>query len=332
MYSWGGSTSDWKKPTNYKYDDARKPYLDSLASTSTKRGGRSYALNRAPNMDLVDPLGKKISSNSKNPIIVAIDVTGSMDTWPGEIFDRLPLMYQTLSQYKQDVEICFCAIGDANSDVYPLQVNDFEKGVALEDKIKALGAEGGGGGQISETYELFAYFIDKHCKLPNAKSPFLLIYGDEKFYNKVSPEQAEHYIGDKLQGKLESAKVWKSLMQKFNLFYLQKPYGGGYNDGTTEQVKKHWAKVIGKQKIVDLPSCERAVDVAIGLIAKHWGEFSDFDDNMSARQDDSEKELVKESLRFIPDSEDSSNSVVFGTSAKSKSASLSEMYDKAKSK
>ena len=46
-------------------------------------------------------------------------MTGSMANWPFEIFDRLPLLYNTLSQYREDLEICFAAIGDAGVDRSP---------------------------------------------------------------------------------------------------------------------------------------------------------------------------------------------------------------------
>lgn len=298
MYGWGGSTSDWKKPNKYKWDSAKKPYLDKLATdASKKKSARTYTMRSAPHK-IVDPLGKTISSDSENPIVIAVDVTGSMCSWPAEIFDRLPLLYQTLSQYRPDADICFAAIGDANSDSYPLQVNDFAKGVELEDKLNALYPEGGGGGQISESYELFAYFMLEHCNMPNAKSPFLLIYGDEKYYPEIDKRQVEHYTGDKLEDDLKSKDVWKKLNQKFNMFYLQKPYGNGDPDYTA-QIKKYWAKGIGKQRIIELPERERAVDTGIALIAKHWGEFADFKENLSSRQDEEEQEMVIDSVRHI---------------------------------
>ena len=34
-------------------------------------------------------------------------MTGSMQTWPAEIFDRLPLLYNTLAQYRPDLEVLF---------------------------------------------------------------------------------------------------------------------------------------------------------------------------------------------------------------------------------
>ncbi|MFH1072662.1 MAG: hypothetical protein V1743_04500 [Nanoarchaeota archaeon] len=330
MYGWGPEdTKTWRKPGGYKYDSARSPYLDKLAADSKAKGPRTYTRRSSPGK-LVDPRGKEISSESQNPLIVAIDVTGSMSAWPAEIFDRLPLMYQTLSQYRPDLEICFAAIGDATCDNYPLQVNHFGKGVDLEEHIKAMCPEGHGGGQISESYELFGYYILEHCKTPKATSPFLLIYGDEKFYNQIAPDQVAHYIGDKMQGPRDSNEVWKALMQRFNLFYLQKPYNTEDTPHIDEEVRNHWAGAIGKQRIINLDSAERAVDIAMALIAKQWGQYSDFKENLGSRQlDPAVRESVYSSVRYIPDATATTSKTT--TSRKGKTTpSLSMMYDDAK--
>ncbi len=302
MYGWGPSTADWKKPGGYAFDSARAPYLDRLASASAAKGGRNYSKPIGPNLTLVGASDKIIRTDSENPIVIGIDVTGSMASWPAEIFDRLPLLYQTLSQYREDIEISFCAIGDANSDDYPLQVNNFGKGVDLEEHIKALFPEGGGGGQIRESYELFGYFMQNKCEMPKAKSPFLILYGDEMFYNKVIAAQVKHYIGDSLAGDVEAANVWNALLQKFNLYMLHKPYGYGNAPGIDERVKDSWAAGIGKERVIELPSAERAVDIAIGIIAKHWGQYGDFSKNLGSRQTDpAVVASVHHSLRFLPD-------------------------------
>ena len=302
MYSWGGSTKDWKKPGGYSFDSARAPYLDSMAAASKAKGGRHYSRGSSPDMKLVDPRGKTISSDSKNVIVFGIDGTGSMVNWPAEIFDRLPLFYQTLSQYRADLEVSFGVIGDANIDNYPLQVNSFGKGVSLEDHINALFPEGGGGGQVSESYELFGYFALNNVKVPNAVSPFLFICGDEKFYTAVDPAQVAHHIGDRLQGPLDSKKVLESLLQKFDVYFLHKPYGSGGDAGITAEVREHWANAIGQQRVIALPGYDRVVDIAMGIVAKKWGQFGDFKGNLSARQTDPNVvSAVHHSIRYVPD-------------------------------
>lgn len=304
MYAWGGDdVRSWKGKRSYDYGDARARY-DKLALSAS--GSRAYTGTGIPNMDLVDPKGKTIKSESENPIVVAVDVTGSMSSWPAEIFDRLPLLYQTLSKYRDDAEFAFTAIGDATCDQYPLQVNDFAKGVDLEAKVNALGAEGGGGSHITESYELFGYYVLNHCKTPNAKSPFLLIYGDEAFYDSVDPKQVEHYIGDKMQDTIPVKSIWDGLLQKFDLYLLHKPYSGS----SDKEILEIWAKAIGKQRIIELPNAERAVDIGMGLIAKHWGEYGDFKKSLDARHDDTDvKKSVYTSLRHI-DTDPSAKSVM----------------------
>lgn len=309
MYAWGPSTLDWKGKKGYDFGSARARY-DKLAASD---GARSYKVRTTPDMALVNPKGKTITSMSENPIVIAVDVSGSMSTWPEEIFDRLPLLYQTLAKYRPDLEICFAAIGDATIDRYPLQVNEFAKGTDLDKKLKALGCEGGGGGHITESYELFAYFMQEHCKTENAKSPFLLVYGDEAFYDRVDERQVEYYIGDNLQASIEAKDVWRNLLQRFNIYFLQKPYGDGGEANITRQVTDLWGKVLGKQRIIELPyevrteegvvpGAQRAVDIGMGLIAKLWGEYADFNLNLDARHDDkSLKASVHKSLRHIAD-------------------------------
>ena len=311
MYGWGGSTDGWKGKSRYDYGSARARY-DKLAADVS--GPRVYSFRTEPDMKLVDPLGKIMTSDSENPIIIAVDVTGSMAKWPGEMFDRLPLLYQTLAKYREDLEIVFAAIGDATCDRYPLQVNDFAKGTDLEAKLKALGCEGGGGGHITESYELFGYFLQEHCRITKAKSPFLLIYGDETFYEQVDPRQVKHYIGDELQGPLDSREMWKNLMQRFNLYFLHKPYGNNDSRETTEKIGGLWKSVLGEQRVIELPyeietedkkimpGSWRAVDIGMGLIAKHWGEYKDFTKSLGARHDDDDvKDAVHKSLRHIDD-------------------------------
>lgn len=296
MYSWGDDTSTWKNPGAYDYGSARRGYLDDLAAKASLKGPRVYSAGSAPDSKLVGTKDKRIHSDSENPLVVAVDVTGSMASWPAEIFDRLPLLYQTLSKYKEDLEVSFVAIGDANSDRFPLQVNDFGKGPDLDDHLKAIFPEGGGGGQTMETYELFAYYMLNNSDTPNATSPFMIIFGDEGFYDKVNPGQIRHYIGQDVQGPVDSMGVWKALQQKYNIFMLHKPY---HSSGLDKEIVDQWGRALGPQKVIPLYDSERAVDVAMGIIAKHWGQFGDFDGNLKARQDDSDRKSVYASLRYV---------------------------------
>jgi len=283
MYCWGDDMSDWARPGAYSFKGgatARKARA-AAARASKRRGGRTYERRSAPDTSLTDPRGKTITTPSENPVVVAVDVTGSMQHWPFEIFDRLPLLYQTLSQYRQDVEVGFFAVGDATCDRYPLQVTDFARGIELEDRLNALYGEGGGGGGARESYELFAYYLLHHARAERANRPFLLLYGDEGFYERVDPRQVAHFTGDELAEAPDAYAVWEALAESWNVFHLRKPYP---NERQDAEIREQWASVLGPERIVPLDDEQRAVDLGLGLIARAWGHYGDFEENMQARQ------------------------------------------------
>ena len=321
MYSWGNDTNTWKSPGAYDFGSARAPYLDKLKEEAAAKGSeRSYSKKKEPNLSLVDPKGKTISSDSEDPVIICVDGTGSMKNWPAEIFDRLPLLYQTLSKYRPNVEISFSVIGDATSDQWPVQVSNFGKGPTLDDYLKGLKPEGGGGPGIRESYELWAYFMATRCTTPNAKDPFTIVMGDEKFYDTINPEQVKKYLGVSTQAQ-DAVEVWKELGNRFDIRFLRKE-----NDmpGKNPEIIAKWEEALGPGHIVPVYDATRVVDVAMGLIAQRWGSFGDFKTNLSARQDADGIEAVMTSLRAAPGLPPGVKSNLKLTAGSAKSKSLLE--------
>lgn len=328
MYGYGyDDTKKWTGSGSYKYDEAKRTYLESLKAAGGSDSERTYIATLQPDMDLVDPKDKtEVVSLAKFPIGWLIDGTGSMAQWPAAIFDRLPLAVQTLGQYQwddennvPDVDFCFSVIGDAQYDKWPVQTGKFERDTGNEKYLKALHGEGGGGPGIRESYELWAYFVNERFKTPNAVDPTLIIMGDEKFYDAVDPDQVKRFLGGGLQGPVDSKEVWRSLTQKYDVWFLQKPY-----PGRDEEVRAQWADAIGPQKIVPVHDPERVVDVAIGLIAKKWGKTDDFLVNLGARQDSENIETVMQSLRAVPGATNDMKSTYGSGSELEKSISLTE--------
>ena len=147
---------------------------------------------------------------------------------------------------------------------------------------------------------MWGHYVSEHVLTPKAKKedkPFLIIMGDEAFYDKIDNKQAKHYLGDGLQSPLNSMEMWKKLDERFNIYLLRKSYPG-YDD----KIKAQWGEAIGSQKIIAAESAERVVDQAIGIIAKGWGQYTiDFKKSMAARQDDDIVKKVDESIRAVPE-------------------------------
>ncbi len=278
MYSWAEDTSKWYGDGTYRYGAKGAEGRKVAAARAKAHGPRTYEGASGPNEKIIDPR-KHVLTESPNPLIVAVDVTGSMANWPFEIFDRLPLLYNTLSQYREDLAICFAAIGDAGCDRWPLQVTTFASGYDLEQLLGSLYGEGGGG-DAPESYGLFAHWVNTHVEVPNAReAPFLILFGDAPMHPTVPSQQIASCLGDRGNGKVDAIKAWKQVCQTWNTWFLRRPTGK-----RGDQVDRQWGEAISEQKIFHIEDEQRAVDYAMGLVARAWGRFGDFQDNMRARQ------------------------------------------------
>jgi hypothetical protein len=294
MYSWDEDTSKWYGSGAYAYAPAPAASARADAAERAKAAGpRTYQGKTGPNEKIIDPK-KHIRSESKNPIVIAVDVTGSMASWPAEIFDRLPLLYNTLSQYRPDVEICFAAIGDAAVDRWPLQVTTFAGGFDLEQLLGSLYGEGAGG-DAPESYGLFAHWVNTHVEVPNAEeTPFLIVFGDVTMHKSIPAPQIKHYLGDSAIFNVDALDSWQKVSKSWNTWFLRRPTGK-----PGDHVDHQWAEAIGAQKIIRIEDEQRAVDYALGLIARSWGYFGDFQQNMRARQDEKKVEQISKVIKMI---------------------------------
>jgi hypothetical protein len=217
-----------------------------------------------------------------------------MASWPMEIFDRLPLLYNTLSQYREDLEICFAAIGDAKVDRWPLQVTSFASGFDLEQLLGSLYGEGGGG-DAPESYGLFAHWVNSHITIPKLdEPPFMIVFGDVTMHPNISKSAVNHYLGDSISGDIHSIGAWKTVTETWNTWFFRRPTGK-----PGDHVDKQWGKAIGEQKIFHIADEQRAVDYAMGIIARSWGNFPNFQENMRARQSDEKVDLVSSPIEVI---------------------------------
>ena len=293
MYSWNEDTSSWYGTGSYSYGKSGSGKRKAAADRAAAHGPRTYEKKSKPKEKIIDP-SKHIQTESKNPLIVAVDVTGSMANWPFEIFDRLPLLYNTLSQYREDLTISFAAIGDAAVDDWPLQVTTFADGFDLEQLLGALYGEGGGG-DAPESYGLFAHWVNTHVEIPHAEEPpFMIVFGDVNMHPKVSKTYIQEQLGDKVKADVDAVKAWKKVTDNWNTWFLRRPTGS-----RGDKVDQQWAKAIGEKKIFHIQDEQRAVDYAMGIVARAWGQFPNFQRNMLARQTQEKVDLDSKPIEMI---------------------------------
>ena len=172
----------------FSYD--RDVYSSSSSSSwgsSSGFGASSYSATKLTSTYLestMKPNGKILESKTKTPIIIMLDVTGSNIDFARVVYDKMPMFYGQIEQkgYLKDFDISFCAVGDAYTDDYPLQIGDFAKGIELDSWLEKIVLEGCGGGQRRESYELAAYYLYKNTKFVKGAEPIIFFIGDEMPY------------------------------------------------------------------------------------------------------------------------------------------------------
>ena len=247
--------------------------------------------------DSVQPNGKIITSNTKNPIIIALDVTGSNIDFARLVYDKMPMFYGQIIEQgylkKDDFDIAFLGIGDAYTDSYPLQLTDFAKGIEIDSWLEKLVLEGGGGGQQKESYELGAQYLLKNCEFDKDANPLLFFIGDEAPYPEVKKRQCDSF-------DIECEKDYDpfpNLNKKFknNVFmFLNKYCGREFKDVITKEwinrlPNEHTRKVLEEKSIIDM---------FLGVIAlKNGRTLKSYETDMLNRGQTKQRlENVRESL------------------------------------
>lgn len=198
------------------------------------------------------------------------DVTGSMRTVPRVLQTKLPQLLGLLQRqgYASDPQIMFGAIGDATCDRVPLQVGQFESDNRMDDDLGRIVLEGGGGGQMSESYELAMYFMARHTVTDNwekrGRRGYLFIIGDELAYQRVKAREVAGLIGDDLSEDVPLRQVVDEVTRRWDTYYLL-PAGSHYAGNAT--VLDFWRDLLGQNAVVldDLDAVCETIALTIGL-------------------------------------------------------------------
>lgn len=243
------------------------------SSNSSSPSSVSRTVMSANKLDAsMHPCDRIITSKSKHPIIVFIDVTGSNTDFARIIYDKAPMFYGQIEQhgYFDDFELSFCAVGDAHSDKYPLQISDFAKGIEVDSWLKKIVLEGAGGAQKHETYELAAYYLLNNFKFEPDAVPVVFFLGDEMPYDTIPSHIIRTYIHSNCQDEIaNSSDVFGNLLKEIpNTYMFLNPYNGYHDD---DDIYNKWANFFGKHKkhIIRMqPDNEKSiVDLMLGIIA-----------------------------------------------------------------
>jgi len=273
----------WK---GHDFSSARKTY-DAHA-------GRSYAKAQTSGVTAADMVAESLHTDSENPLVVMVDVTGSMGRWPATMFSKMPYLEIEGKEYLgDDMEISFGAIGDHKTgSKYPVQTAPFTSGLDLAKQLEWLVVEGGGGANQQESYLAGALYYASNCEMPNAtRKPLFVFVADESPYDSISVADAKRVSKVDIARSMTAKQVFALLQEKFSVYLVYKSY--------SPASRATWASLIGEDHIADLDDADRVVDVIFGIMAKETGRVGYYRDEITGRQTAAQVDTAYRALHTI---------------------------------
>lgn len=303
-------TGRWDSSTWASYSSATiagKKTVDEVFSSRTLEPTLSpYGVKFRESCDSTD-------NPNSTPIIVALDVTGSMgmiadniargglEKLATEIYNRKPVL---------DPHIMFMGVGDVKYDKAPLQVTQFEADIRIAKELTKIYVEHGGGGNSSESYTLPWWFAAMHTKCDNfikrGKKGYIFTIGDEECPQKVLKEEINKVCGDIIEVDSMSAEELLRLVSKqYEVFHIVVEEGSHMHYHANE-VMASWTKVLG-QRVLRLSDYTKLPELIVSTLQVLNGEDKD---KVSDSWDGSTGLVIRETIKNLSVNTQTSNGLV----------------------
>lgn len=262
----GGGTFDRHAYASFSTATASK----ATEEIFTTRGGMKKELDPKG----VDVRESRDSADNPNstPIIVALDVTGSMGiladtiarTGLGTLFtgiiDRKPV---------SDPHVMFMAIGDADAgDSAPLQVSQFEADNRIVEQLTDIYLEHGGGGNGHESYELPWYFAAFHtvCDslIKRGKRGYLFTVGDEPIGPGLKKSELQGYLADGAERDFSTRECLEAAQRLYDVYHIVIKEGS-HARSNLRSVTDAWDPLLG-QHVIYLDDHTKLAETIVSVI------------------------------------------------------------------
>ena len=159
------------------------------------------------------------------PVILALDVTGSMGDASVKVAKKLnEIMTELYADPNiKDIEFCIMGIGDLAYDDAPIQISQFESDIRIAEQLDKIYFEAGGGGNKYESYTASWYMGVHHTKLDcwkRGEKGIIITMGDEGPNPYLPKRGLIETTGDKLQDDVETKDLYNDAIQKYDLYHI----------------------------------------------------------------------------------------------------------------
>jgi hypothetical protein len=208
------------------------------------------------------------------PVILALDVTGSMGRAAVAVAKQLNIVMTKLYAQVKDVEFMIMGIGDLAYDHAPIQASQFESDIRIAEQLDKVYFENGGGGNGYESYSAAWYFGINHTRLDcwnRGKKGIIITIGDEPLNPYLPRTKLADATGDGVEVDIETSQLYADAVQKFDIYHLNVEHGtsGRFH----EDIHRTFGKYLDEKHLRDT-SIDGVVDDIIDIIVSASGSMT----------------------------------------------------------
>ena len=201
------------------------------------------------------------------PVILALDVTGSMGSACIRTAQKLNEIMTSLYKEIPDVEFMIMGIGDLAYDKYPIQASQFEADVRIAEAVDRVYMEHGGGGNSYESYTAAWYFGLHNTALDcwkRGKKGIIITMGDEPLNPYLPGRELNRVLGCQSDQNVKTEDLYKEVLDKFEVYHLAiDDYDSSYKY-FKKDIQASWGKLLGDHyKAVTLNELPQAIVACI---------------------------------------------------------------------
>lgn len=202
------------------------------------------------------------------PVILALDVSGSMGDAAAEVAKSLGAVMSDLYKSVTDVEFLIMGIDDLEGGGVPIQASQFESDIRIAEQLDQLYLEYWGCGNGYESYTAAWVFGAKQTKLDcwkRGKKGIIITIGDENITRVLFADDLKQYMGLTFEKDISPSEAYDMVKDKYDVYHIHvthNDYSSYYSSSP-----KTFAEVIGEDhvKAVATEDVPQAItDIVIG--------------------------------------------------------------------
>lgn len=214
------------------------------------------------------------------PVILALDVTGSMGSACSETAAALGLIMTELYKKFKDIEFCIMGIGDLAYDDAPIQMSQFESDVRIAEALDKIYMEHGGGGNSYESYTS-AWYMGLHrtrldCFDKQGRKGIIITMGDEPLNPYLPVRELNEFANVKEQCNVDTESLFTAVTKKFDVYHIAVDDPHDCYFRYEQEIKDSFGKILGDRlKISSINGLSNAIlDCITESIESRGEEYS----------------------------------------------------------